>query len=200
MNYKIRLFVILLLIIWRFIYLYFLFKNISFLDTDYPQLVFLKNKLWSEIFNLISTLLENSADTETETCRTVEAASILSTVIFDTGSSSFLESLSESLSCLGSKGIFLKSKFNFFIFYLFIYFFPDLQLSSLTALTCLSKTEICRIYRESPVNDVYSGRYFKDLLDFSRSPKCVIITDSKENIKPGKFKKNENKRQTERYK
>lgn len=74
------------------------------LDTDFPQLIYLKNKLWGEIFNLISNLLENSAQGVNITARSIEAATIISTTIFETGCDAFLEALCESLSCLGSNG------------------------------------------------------------------------------------------------
>lgn len=79
-----------------------------FADMDFPQLIYLKNKLWCEIFNLIAILLDGSNEDGHQTSRTVETASILSTTIFDTGSASFLETLCESLSNLGSKGKFIQ--------------------------------------------------------------------------------------------
>lgn len=87
-----------------------------------------------------------------------------------------------------------------FIFALFQKF-SDLQTSALTSFVCLTRTEIFRLYQENTTNHEYSGRHIKDLLDFTRSPKSVVIQDSKENRKPWEAKKkNETKKYSEKYK
>lgn len=77
----------------------------------------------------------------------------------------------------------------------------DLQVAALTSFTCLTRTEILRIYQEANQIDDYPGQHVKDLLDYTRSPKSVVIIDSKENNKPVNLtKKKEPKMYSEKHK
>lgn len=83
-------------------------KYFSILVTNLPQLVYLRNRLWSEIFKLLSTLIEYSGGIDGQlTNRSLEAASVFSSTLKELEIKTFFETLCESISCIGSKGITL---------------------------------------------------------------------------------------------
>lgn len=70
-----------------------------------PQLIYLRNKLWTSIYNLLSTLIEFCSQSEDLlTDRSIEVVDILSGTITELGHSPFIESLCESISNLGTHG------------------------------------------------------------------------------------------------
>lgn len=87
-------------------------------DVHLSQLVYLKNKLWSEIFNLIATLLD-SFEEDNGSPRKTESLVIISETIEQTGVDIFLDALCESLGSVGTNGKkfpihTFKTKFNTF--------------------------------------------------------------------------------------
>ncbi|VEN41222.1 unnamed protein product, partial [Callosobruchus maculatus] len=141
-------------------------------SNDFPQLIYLKNKLWTNIFNLISTLVIYSGDTNGNlTNRSLDAASIFSETISELGNRPFFEAMCESISCLGSN---------------------DLQNSALSSLTCLLRVETYRAFENveevgTPLSNTTS---MQNLLDSVRSTKTVVISESnKVNMKPKRIHK-----------
>ncbi|CAH1953846.1 unnamed protein product [Acanthoscelides obtectus] len=137
-------------------------------SNDFPQLIYLRNKLWTNIFNLISTLVVYSGDMDGNlTNRSLEAASIFSDTILELGNRPFFEAICESLSCLGSN---------------------ELQNSALTSLTCLLRVETYRAFQNLEVDSpLFRTTSMQSLLDSVRTTKTVVITETnKENIKPKK--------------
>lgn len=74
-------------------------------DINFSQLYYLRNKLWTEIFNLISALVECSDKSEIDiSARSLETISVFSETLLELGNEPFIETLCESISTLGSNG------------------------------------------------------------------------------------------------
>lgn len=71
--------------------------NHLILDTTLPQLIFLRNKLWSEIFTLIATLLGDNVDNNVISTKQVEAITILCNILKECGYEAFLKTLYEAI-------------------------------------------------------------------------------------------------------
>lgn len=81
------------------------------LVTSLSQLVYLRNRLWTEIFGLIATLLDGSSmklaeETTHATFRALDALSIVSSVLSECGHRPFLQTLCEAISTNSSSGKF----------------------------------------------------------------------------------------------
>lgn len=65
------------------------------LDIDFSQLIYLRNKLWSEIFNLLAVLSQGCSEDE---------LSLFSEAISDGGKESFVETICEAIKSVSYKG------------------------------------------------------------------------------------------------
>ncbi|CAH1155943.1 unnamed protein product [Phaedon cochleariae] len=147
-----------------------------------PQLMYLRNKLWCEIFTLISTLVEFCGESEGNlTARSVEIISIYAGTLLELGNEPFFETVCESISYLGSH---------------------DLQNSALTSLTCLLRIENYRVFEKttSPEEGMFKVESLQSMLDSVRTSRSIVISDAKENVEPRKHRgKQSSARQLENY-
>ncbi|KAJ8948143.1 hypothetical protein NQ318_009230 [Aromia moschata] len=137
--------------------------NIPFSDVHLPQLVYLRNRLWTEIFNLIASLTRHGNREDKFDDRSVEALSVFSRTLVEVGNEPFLETLCESISCLGSN---------------------ELQNSALTSLTSLLRIEVHRTFEKTktPDDGVFETASLQTLLDSVRTPRSVVISGTKDNL------------------
>lgn len=78
---------------------------VVFLVTDFPELLFLRNKLWTEIYKLIAALIEYGIDdSETVKNQIRDSFSIITNCISQCGKHGFLRSLCESINTNQSDG------------------------------------------------------------------------------------------------
>lgn len=86
------------------------FEKISIFvsDCEFSQLIYLRNKLWGEIFNLLGILLSH------EGVRNVKVLEIISSTLSQNGNEIFLQSLCEAISSFNSS-----SKIKIFISFLY---------------------------------------------------------------------------------
>ncbi|XP_074031734.1 rotatin homolog anastral spindle 3 isoform X2 [Leptinotarsa decemlineata] len=152
--------------------LMFSLLNPKVYHVDLPQLIYLRNQLWTEIYNLISTLIEYSS--ETKGClssRSLEVLSVFCDTLSELGIQQFLEALCESISCLGSH---------------------DLQTSALNALTCLLRIESHRLFEKGRISTEKFS--LQILLDSVRSSRSIVMSDSRETVGRSKNNKYQNPR------
>lgn len=130
-----------------------------------PQLIYLRNKLWSEIFSLISVLLEANMMTSAQ----LEAISIMSATLKECGYEPFLQTLCEAIDCNCS---------------------TDLQISALSSLTSLLRWET-----SNNIDNQSSGKcenFMQILLDTVQTPplshrRDYVSNNSKPDTKCHKF-------------
>ncbi|KAJ3643051.1 hypothetical protein Zmor_025789 [Zophobas morio] len=118
-------------------------------DTHLPQLIYLRNRVWSEIFKLLSAL----TTFETQTELSDEALRILSQTIEDSGREAFIETVCEATKSLA---------------------FNDLQNSALLSLTSLLSVESQQIFKKPPSTRDSS---MQNLLDTVRTVSTTPETD-----------------------
>lgn len=142
-----------------------------FSDLSLPQLIYLRNKLWCEIFVFIGVLLESYlSEDNTKNHKAGEAIAILSALLKECGHEPFLQTLCEAIS--------LNS-------------FTDLQTSALNSLTSLLKLETNQHLDAEPINNELENS-MQNLLDFTKTPRTSSIDDNikenLENIEPNSSK------------
>ncbi|XP_066247682.1 rotatin [Euwallacea similis] len=133
--------------------------NAKNFHTHLPQLLYIRNKLWSEIFNLIAVLLESFNDDDISP-RKIEGLSIISETIEQTGVEQFLDALCESLGSVGSN---------------------DLQNSTLILLVSLLRVE-CDVAMNKTHEFISMNYSIENILDTVRSPKTVIMATFRDNF------------------
>ncbi|XP_066146267.1 rotatin isoform X2 [Euwallacea fornicatus] len=133
--------------------------NAKNFHTHLPQLLYIRNKLWSEIFNLIAILLESFNDDDVSP-KKIEGLSIILETIEQTGVEQFLDTLCESLGNIGSN---------------------DLQNSTLTLLVSLLRVE-CDVAMNKTDKSVSMNYSIQNILDTVRSPKTVIMATFRDNF------------------
>ncbi|CAH1122246.1 unnamed protein product [Ceutorhynchus assimilis] len=127
-------------------------------ETYLSPLLYLRNNLWSEIFNLITTLLDGFAEQKV-TSKSIDALSMIADTITETGTGVFLGTLCESLGSIGTS---------------------HLQNSSLATLVALLRIE-CAIALNTGENSIPKTHSIESLLDTVRSHKTILISSLKEN-------------------
>jgi hypothetical protein len=128
--------------------------NSNIYHTNLPQLIYLRNRLWSEIFKLLSvlTLSENRSQSSDHSD---EALKILTETIDEAGKRAFIGTLCEATKSLT---------------------FNDLQSSALVSLTSLLGVESQRVFEKAPSSRFSESSSLQNLLDTVRtSPK--VLTD-----------------------
>ncbi|XP_018573187.1 rotatin [Anoplophora glabripennis] len=131
--------------------------NYKNFHTNKPQLMYLRNSLWAKIFKLLTTLIESASAKDGEQCdKSVEVLTIFYELIFESKSQLFLETICESVSCLGSN---------------------ELQNYALTFLTSLLKTDF--LYHTPRKSSVDSNTIktvsLQNILDSVRTTRSVVI-------------------------
>ncbi|CAG9829728.1 unnamed protein product [Diabrotica balteata] len=126
---------------------------------DYPQLVYLRNRLWTSVFNLLSTLVEYGGESEGNlTNRSVEVVNTFSGTITELGNEPFFEAICESISNLGSH---------------------DLQNSALNMLTGVLRVEAYRNFEYSSlITEKKVEPSIQSLLDSVKTSRTVLITNN----------------------
>lgn len=78
----------------------------SFLVTDLPELILLRNKLWEEIYRFLSALLEHESDDceNTDNNHMQDPFLILVNILNECNPQAFLQSICESISNKQSDG------------------------------------------------------------------------------------------------
>ncbi|XP_060527472.1 rotatin [Cylas formicarius] len=133
--------------------------NRNMYHTNLSQLIYLRNKLWSEIFNLCAVLL-GASNHDPKLKLAAESLTIIRDTIVDVGVSQFLEILFESLICIGES---------------------DLQNASLCVLISFLKIE-CQFSTVDSMNLSLNSPSFGTLLDTVQTPRTVIMSSSDENL------------------
>ncbi|CAG9862356.1 unnamed protein product [Phyllotreta striolata] len=125
-------------------------------NTGLPQLLYLRNKLWISVFNLLLTLVEFSGDAENLSVeKSVEVVDILLGTVEDLSRSPFVECICESLSSLGA---------------------CDLQNAALNFLICLLRVETIKYFTGTGSTQEVS---LKSVLDNVKTSRSVVLSDSK---------------------
>ncbi|XP_017780002.1 PREDICTED: rotatin [Nicrophorus vespilloides] len=76
-----------------------------------PQLLYLRNKMWSAIYNLIEVILENCRNEDG--VKSMDAVAVLSAIISEKKQETFIQSLCESMSCRLSNDLQLSAMSSF---------------------------------------------------------------------------------------
>lgn len=140
--------------------LFSLFNN-KIYHSHLSQLVYLRNKLWSEIFNLTAVMLNGFGEENTPVSRrNIESLSIISDSIMENGIEIFLDALCESLSGIGTN---------------------DLQDTSLISLIAILRIE-CHVALENPAQKTSLDHSIESLLDTVRTPRTVLMSSYRDNI------------------
>ncbi|KRT81126.1 hypothetical protein AMK59_5745, partial [Oryctes borbonicus] len=136
---------------------------------EFSQLIYLRNKLWGEIFNLLAFLLDREYLTN-DNFKEKNVLEIISSTLFESGNEVFLQSLCESIASFNSS---------------------DLQNSALNSLTSLLKIEICIKDAGIPV-DSSKARSIQNLLDTAYTPRTPLskqdCVDNIENLPPNSLR------------
>lgn len=144
-------------------------------DVHLSQLIYLKNKLWSEIFNLVATLLDGFEE-DNGSPRKTESLVIISETIEQTGVDIFLDALCESLGSVGTNG----KKFSIHTVKNKLNKISDLQNSSLIILVALLRLECDVVLNQTDIK-LDHQHSIENILDTVRSPKTVFISSLKDN-------------------
>ncbi|XP_056634769.1 rotatin-like isoform X1 [Diorhabda sublineata] len=125
---------------------------------NFPQLIYLRNRLWTSIFNLLIVLVECSRESsEKSTDRSIEVINIFTDTIADLGNGPFFETICESISTLGSH---------------------DLQKSALNLLTCLLRIEAYRFFEFANLTETDSDTSIRHLLDSVQTSRTIVISNN----------------------
>ncbi|GJQ85225.1 hypothetical protein Trydic_g13065 [Trypoxylus dichotomus] len=142
--------------------------NNNVYNCEFSQLIYLRNRLWGEIFNLLGVLL--NCDCSAKNVKMKNVLEILSSVLSESGNEIFLQSLCEAITSFNSS---------------------DLQNSALTSLTSLLKIEIST--KEAGISSNRSkSSSVQNLLDATHTPRTPLSkqdgVDNTENLSPNSAK------------
>ncbi|XP_030750028.1 rotatin [Sitophilus oryzae] len=134
--------------------------NTNIYQTNLPELLYLRNKLWSEIFNLCVELLETLNEENTHiSSKSIEGLNLILETLSSVGIEQFLDSLCESLSSLGS---------------------IELQHSALKCLASMLRLESYNSHGN--LHKITRDYSLEVLLDTVNTPRSVYMSSIRENL------------------
>ncbi|XP_076250090.1 rotatin homolog anastral spindle 3 isoform X2 [Rhynchophorus ferrugineus] len=137
--------------------------NSKLYHTHLPELMYLRNMLWTEIFNLCTVLLEQLSEENGINIKSVESANTIIECIMAIDVEAFFDCLCESLSCL---------EFN------------DLQQAALQFFLSLLRIESYSFFESSNPKSKYSLKIILNTVTIPRKVTMSFINDNIENVPP----------------
>ncbi|XP_044758408.1 rotatin [Coccinella septempunctata] len=130
--------------------------NPKMYHTHLPQLVYLRNKVWTEMFNLVGTLLECGCQVE-DPKRAFEILAIVLEAVYNCGPMNLVATVCEAIESFGA---------------------TDLQISVLSALTLMLQVECSYTLIKNHGGNSTMKHSMKDLLDTVKSPSIGQVDEN----------------------